>query len=154
METTNTFEIDLDGNRLLIVAGDSSEQLTMDTGVEDWTPATLVQWLDRKLHDPWISQTELLAWLGGVVTHLTQVRGLPLAQLMRCKFILARKLGEKIRGFRQMERDRVYQLNLFGPKRGWRFLSMMASNSSTGCMPTCRSIAAPNSPFAIISWAR
>ena len=116
VETTNTFEIDLDGNRLLIVAGDSSEQLTMDTGVEDWTPATLVQWLDRKLRDPWISQTELLAWLGGVVTHLTQVRGLPLAQLMRCKFILARKLGEKIRGFRQIERDKVYQLNLFGPE--------------------------------------
>ena len=116
VETTNTFEIDLDGNRLLIVAGDSSEQLTMDIGVKDWRPATLVQWLDRKLRDPWISQTELLAWLGGVVTHLTQVRGLPLAQLMRCKFILARKLGEKIRRFGQMERDKVYQLNLFGPE--------------------------------------
>ena len=116
VETTNTFEIDLDGNRLLIVAGDSSEQLTMDIDVEDWRPANLVQWLDRKLRDPWISQTELLAWLGDVVTHLTHERDLPLAQLMRCKYILARKLGEKIKGFRQMERNKVYQLNLFGPE--------------------------------------
>ena len=116
VETTNTFEIDLDGNRLLIVARDSSEQLTMDIDVEDWTLANLVQWLDRKVRDPWISQAELLAWLGDVVTHLTHERGLPLAQLMRCKFILARKLEEKIKGFRQMERDKVYQLNLFGPE--------------------------------------
>ena len=74
------------------------------------------QWLDRKVRDPWISQTELLAWLGDAVTYLRRDRGLPLAQLMRCKFILARKLGEKIKGFRQMERDKVYQLNLFGPE--------------------------------------
>ena len=116
VETTNSFEIDLDGNRLLIVAKDSSEQLTMDIDVDDWTPANLVQWLDRKVRDPWISQTELLAWLGDAVTYLTRDRGLPLAQLMRCKFILARKLGEKIKEFRQMERDKVYQLNLFGPE--------------------------------------
>ena len=116
VETTNTFEIDLDGNRLLIVARDSSEQLTMDIDVEDWTPANLVQWLDRKVRDPWISQTEMLVWLNDVVTHLTHVRGLPLAQLMRCKFILARKLSEKIKGFRQIERDKVYRLNLFGPE--------------------------------------
>ncbi|MEF9605213.1 restriction endonuclease subunit R, partial [Paracoccus sp. PXZ] len=116
IETTNTFEIDLDGNRLLISAGDTSEQLTLDVDVDGWTPGGLVQWLDRKVRDPWISQAELLAWLGDVVTYLTRDRGLPLTQLMRCKFILARKLAAKIQGFRQMERDKVYQLNLFGPE--------------------------------------
>ncbi|WGR61353.1 restriction endonuclease subunit R [Paracoccus ferrooxidans] len=115
IETTNTFEIDLDGNRLLISAGDTSEQLTLDVEVDGWTPSSLVQWLDRKVRDPWISQAELLAWLGDVITYLTRDRGLPLAQLMRCKFILARKLAAKIQGFRQTERDKVYQLNLFGP---------------------------------------
>ncbi len=116
VETTNTFEIDLDGNRLLIAAGDSSEGMLKDVEVYDWTPASLVGWLDSKVRDPWISQTELLAWLGDVITYLTRDRSLPLAQLMRCKFILARKLGEKIKGFRQKERDKVYQLNLFGPE--------------------------------------
>lgn len=115
VETTNTFEIDLDGNRLLISSGDSSEQLTMDVDVEDWTPNALVQWLDRKVRDPWISQVELMSWLSDVVTYLNRDRDIPLAQLMRCKFILARKLGEKIKGFRQKEREKVYQDNLFGP---------------------------------------
>lgn len=116
VETTNTFEIDLDGNRLLIAASDSSEQLTMDVDVEDWTPASLVRWLDGKVRDQRIGQPEMLAWLGDVVTYLNRDRGLPLAQLMRCKFILARKLGDKLKGFRQAERDRVYQLNLFAPQ--------------------------------------
>ncbi|MCB0827008.1 MAG: DEAD/DEAH box helicase family protein [Armatimonadetes bacterium] len=115
VETTNTFEIDVDGSRLLISAGDSSDQLTLDIDVEDWTPNSLVRWLDKKVRDPWISQTELLAWLGDVVTYLIRDRQLPLSQLMRCKFILARKLGDKIKGFRQAERDKVYQMNLFGP---------------------------------------
>lgn len=116
VETTNTFEIDLDGNRLSISTADGSDQLSLDIEVEDWTPKALVRWLDGKIRDPWIGQTELMAWLNDVVTHLNRDRGLPLSQLMRCKFILARKLNEKIRGFRQMERDKVYQMNLFGPE--------------------------------------
>ncbi|WP_066708966.1 DEAD/DEAH box helicase [Celeribacter ethanolicus] len=116
VETTNTFEIDLDGNHLSISAADSSEQLSLDIDVDDWTPNSLVRWLDGKVRDPWIGQAELLAWLSDVVTHLTRDRGIPLSQLMRCKFVLARKLNEKIRGFRQMERDKVYQMNLFGPE--------------------------------------
>ncbi len=114
IETTNTFEIDLDGNRLLISAADSAGQLSLDIEVDDWTPNSLVRWLDGKVRDPWISQAELLAWLSDVVTHLTRDRNIPLSKLMRCKFILARKLEEKIRGFRQAERDKVYQQNLFG----------------------------------------
>lgn len=116
VETTNTFEIDLDGNRLSISAADSSEQLNLDIDVDGWTPNALVRWLDGKVRDQWIGQAELLAWLSDVVTHLTRDRDIPLSQLMRCKFILARKLNEKIRGFRQMERDKVYQMNLFGPE--------------------------------------
>ncbi len=114
VETAHGFEIDLDGNRLTIAAADTSQQMLLDVDVEGWTTAGLVQWLDRKVRDPWISQAELLAWLSDVVTHLTRDRGIPLAQLMRCKFILARKLSEKIAGFHQMERDGVYQLTLFG----------------------------------------
>ena len=101
---------------MLISAGNSSDQLTMDVDVEDWTPNALVQFLDRKVRDPWISQVELLAWLSDVVTYLNRDRAIPLSQLMRCKFILARKLGEKIKGFRQAERNKVYQMSLFGPE--------------------------------------
>lgn len=61
VETTNTFEIDLDGNRLSISAADSSEQLSLDIDVDDWTPNSLVRWLDGKVRDQWIGQAELLA---------------------------------------------------------------------------------------------
>lgn len=116
VETTNTFEIDIDGSRLLIASGESSEQLTMDVDVEGWTPASLVRWLDGKVRDQRIGQPEMLAWLGDVVTYLNRDRNLPLVQLMRCKFILARKLDEKLKGFRQAERNKVYQMNLFAPE--------------------------------------
>jgi len=116
VETTNTFEIDLDGNRLLIKAADTSDQLTMDVDVKDWTPNSLVQWLDSKVRDPHISQAELLGWLSDMVTYLNVDRDIPLSQLMRCKFILARKLSDKLKGFRQAERNKVYQLNLFAPQ--------------------------------------
>jgi type III restriction enzyme len=116
VETTHTFEIDLNGNRLSISAGNSAEQLLLAVDVEDWTPESLVRWLDGKIRTPRTGQTELFAWLGDVVTHLTRDRAIPLSQLMRCKFILARKLSEKIGVFQQKERDKVYQMNLFGPQ--------------------------------------
>ncbi|RWU09214.1 restriction endonuclease subunit R [Pseudidiomarina gelatinasegens] len=115
VETTNAFEIDLDGNRLTVSVSDASSQLSLDIAVEDWTPNSLVRWLDSRIRDQWIGQAELLAWLSDIVENLTQERGIPLSQLMRCKFILARKLKQKIQSFRLLEREKVYQSNLFGP---------------------------------------
>jgi len=115
VETTNAFEIDLDGNRLTVSVSDASSQLSLDIAVEDWTPNSLVRWLDGRIRDQWIGQAELLSWLSDIVENLTQERGIPLSQLMRCKFILARKLKEKIQGFRLLEREKVYRTNLFGP---------------------------------------
>ena len=114
VETTHTFEIDVDGRRLQLSAVDSSEDLRLDVDVDGWTQPGLVGWLDGKLRDPWISQPELLAWLDDVVTHLVRDRDLPLAQLMRCRFILARALKDRIKAIRQAERGKVHQMTLFG----------------------------------------
>ena len=89
-QTNNTFEVDLDGNRLRIAPVSKSDQFTMAIHVEDWTETSLIHWLDQQLHDPYISQADLLGWLNAVVTHLIRERGIPLSQLMPCKFILAR----------------------------------------------------------------
>ncbi|MBC6437707.1 MAG: DEAD/DEAH box helicase family protein [Rhodobacteraceae bacterium] len=140
-ETTNGFEIDLDGNRLVIASATTSEHLTIDVDVDDRTHARLVAWLDRQLRDPDISQADRLAWLGDAVTYLNRDRGLPLSRLMRCKFILARKMSEKIRGFRQVERDKVFQHSVFGPdarvevsfKEGFTFFDGMYAD-----VPKCR----------------
>jgi len=129
VETSTTFEVDLDGNRLRMAAVSKTDLFTMPVHVEDWTEERLIRWLDRKLHSPFISQTDLLAWLNAVVTHLIRDRNIPLSQLMPCKFILARVLGEKIKACHQRARNNAYQACLLGPEaalevsfdRGFKF---------------------------------
>jgi type III restriction enzyme len=115
-ETARSFEIDLDGNRITYQFASEDEQLALDIEVEGWTPEALVLWLDKQVRQPDIHQSELLRWLREIVDHLMKKRGMHIAALMRCKFILARKLREKIATIRQSERDGVFQQYLFAPE--------------------------------------
>ncbi len=114
-QTARSFEIDLDGNRIAYQSATVAEQLVLDVDVEGWTPEALVLWLDRHVRQPDIGQGDLLGWLSGLVNHLTVSRRMHIAALMRCKFILARKVCEKIAAIRQSERECVYQRHLFAP---------------------------------------
>ena len=62
-QVADTFEIDLDGDKLTVAYSDQSEQLSLDIDVEGWTEPGLVQWLDRKVRDRFIGQGELIGWL-------------------------------------------------------------------------------------------
>jgi len=115
-ETARSFEIDLDGNRITYQFADEAEQLALDVDVDGWTPEALVLWLDRQVRQQDIHQSELLRWLRDLVGHLITARGMHIAALMRCKFILARKIREKIATIRQQERNGVYQRYLFAPQ--------------------------------------
>ena len=117
-ETARRFEIDLDGNRITYQFATEDEQLALDVGAEGWTPEALVLWLDRQVHQPDIQQSDLLRWLRDLVGHLITRRGMHIAALMRCKFILARKVHERIAAIRQHERNGVYQRYLFAPDAG------------------------------------
>ncbi len=75
------------------------------------TPQTLTRQAD-------IGQGELLRWLGDLVGHLIDDRNMHIAALMRCKFILARKIRSKMAAIRQQERKSVYKQYLFAPKAG------------------------------------
>lgn len=112
-ETARRFEIDLDGVRVAYQFTAEEQQFALDMDVEGWTPEVLVLWLDRQVRQPDIGQGDLVGWLSGVVNHLTVSRGLRVAALMRCKFILARKVKEKIAATRREEREGVYQRHLF-----------------------------------------
>lgn len=114
-ETARSFEIDLDGNRITYTFATEDEQLVLDVDVEGWTPEALTLWLDRQVRQPDIHQSELLRWLRDMIKHLIGTRGMHIAALMRCKFILARKVREKLAAIRQQERDGVYQRYLFAP---------------------------------------
>ena len=114
-KTARSFEIDLDGSRIAYQFATAADQLALDIDVEGWTPEALVLWLDRHVRQQDIGQGDLLGWLSGLVNHLTVSRGIHIAALMRCKFILARKACERISAIRQSERECVYQRHLFAP---------------------------------------
>ena len=112
-KTAHSFEIDLDGRRVTYQSGSEKEQMVLDTHVEVWTPEELVLWLDRQVRQTDIHQSELLKWLRELVDYLLRARGMTMAALMRCKFLLASKIENKIKVIRQRERTRVYQQYLF-----------------------------------------
>jgi len=114
-ETARNFEINLDGNRVAYQFAREEEQLLLNVPVEGWTPENLVLWLDRQVRQPDIKQLDLLKWLRDCVSHLIGPRKLHIAALMRAKFILARKLREKIAAYRKGEREKAYQRYLFAP---------------------------------------
>ena len=113
--TARSFEIDLDGKRVTYQFAREQKQLGLNIDVEGWTQQGLVQWLDGQVRQPDISQAELQKWLSGLTTYLLNTRQLHITALMRCKFILARRIRDKIDEIRRQERNNVYQQHLFAP---------------------------------------
>ena len=114
-ETARSYKIDVEFNRTTYQFVKEEEQLSLDVNVEGWTPEALTLWLDRQVHLPDIRQKELLRWLRDLVGYLTNSRGMHIAALMRCKFILARKVRELLNAIRRKVQDRAYQQWLFAP---------------------------------------
>lgn len=115
-EMARSFEINVDGNRVTYQFASEAEQLALDVDVEGWTSQNLVLWLDRQLRQPDIHQSDLLRWLTDCVGHLAGPRKVHVTALMRTKFILARKLRDRIAAARAAERNAVYQRYLFAPE--------------------------------------
>ena len=114
-ETARSFEIDIDGRHVTYRFASEREQLTLNIDVKGWTQEALVVWLDRQVRQDDIRQGERLKWLSDLVNHLMIGRGIHIAALMRCKFILARKIRDKINTIRRQERKSAYQQRLFAP---------------------------------------
>ncbi len=115
-ETARRFEVDIDGNRVTYTFASEEEQLALDVEVEGWTPEALVNWLDRRVRQPDVHQIELLRWLHDMIDHLVITRGMNISALMRCKFLLATRIQQKIKTIRQMEQESVYQQYLLEPE--------------------------------------
>ena len=115
-ETAHSFEIDIDGNQIKYQYLKEEQQLALNVDVEGWTSEVLILWLDREVHEQDLLQTELLKWLEDLVHHLLTGRMMHLSALMRCKFILARKIRNKIDDIRNKERNNAYQRNLLNPE--------------------------------------
>jgi type III restriction enzyme len=111
-----TFEIFLDGERMSLGQADAQTQLPWDAPVAEWTAERLAIWLDKQNHDAAFSQSDMLNWTTELVRYLTVSRGFAASQLYRLKFILSRKVAEKITAARKVARDAAHQKLLFGPQ--------------------------------------
>ena len=115
-KTAHGFSIDVDGNQVTYRVVDETEPFALNVDVDGWTPEGLVRWLTGQTRQMDIHPNELLKSLSDMVHHLMKGRGMSISALMRCKFILARKVKGKIDAIRRAEREKVYQQRLFEPE--------------------------------------
>lgn len=113
-ETAKTFAFDVEGAQLVWKLVDERAQISFLES--PWTETDLVRWLDGQLRQPDIRQEEMLTFLARTVQHLTRDRHFSLATLIRGKFILAKVLQEKIKGYRQAACYEGYRALLFSPQ--------------------------------------
>ncbi|WP_243368367.1 DEAD/DEAH box helicase [Microvirga solisilvae] len=115
-DNAQTFEIDVDGRRVVYSFAQEERQLALDIDIESWTPENLSIWLERQLRQPDIHPSDLLRWVRDAITHLMGLRRIPIASLMRAKFILANALKVRIAAIRRAEQETVYQRYLIAPE--------------------------------------
>lgn len=112
VDQSRTFLVDIDGEQVgWERAEDKQEAFTLGMAVE-WTSKELVSFLDRRVRQVDITQPQLIEWIRRAVQSLFD-RGFDLAQLVRAKFVIARKLGEQIKQARTAASEQNYQTTLF-----------------------------------------
>lgn len=110
-ETVNSFEIDVNGERVkykLIGA----EQLHLNDTATQVTERDLVRWLDVQLRRQYLSQPVLQGYLTKMVSHLIGDRGISLTALVRAKFQLVAALETEIERLRKEAIGKGFQLRL------------------------------------------
>lgn len=113
-DDSSTFEFDLDGNKV-VYEYKNDQQLDLTGVVTDWTITDLTRWLDKELQQPDVRQEVMLGWIGKALVYLVDRKKIPLTTLGRAKFILVRKLEERIAAARKSSYAKGYQETLFAP---------------------------------------
>jgi len=90
-------------------------QLALIATEPGWTVASFVNWLDRQIRHPDITQNQSSLFIHRIITFLIETRGLSLEQLARLKYRLRNAIEAKINTLRDRHRRDSYQQTLFGP---------------------------------------
>jgi type III restriction enzyme len=115
-DTAERWEVDLKGEKVVYKHLDQSVQLEIGLLKLTWTELQLSRWLDKECRQPDITQPVLLEFCRKVVAHLIEQRGIPLSDLLRFKYQLARAVQQKIAVYRQQAYTAGYQTFLFKSK--------------------------------------
>ena len=92
------------------------DQLNLDLVDTGWTSGELARWLNKKLQQSDVKWEVFLEYLRKVIASLEEVNKIPLATLVRARFLLGKFLLNKINTFRVEAYNNSYQQTLFAPQ--------------------------------------
>lgn len=137
---TQTYEFDLDGERLTYKSVDTQVQWNLYTAPHQQDALSLSRWLDRQCHAPDIAQVDMLEFCRRAVEKLLESGACDLSGLWLGKQLLAEALRRKIHQLREEARRKGYVQLLLAPtaKVEVRFDTVQAfptSGYAEGCLP-------------------
>lgn len=91
---THVYNIDIAGHKITESLQSTQQELNLGRSTQ-WEISTLVYWLTKKLKTEDIPYADVVEYLRRIIVNLQQ-QGAPLADLVRYRFILAKKLNEHI----------------------------------------------------------
>lgn len=115
-ERTDTYEIDVQGKRLVERHLKTQSVFDFDEVPTNWTDLQLSRELDPPLRRKDIRQEVLLEFIRRTLRYLEDRRGISLNTLYRVRVPLERALREKIEQYRQKAFSAGYQMRLFSPE--------------------------------------
>ncbi|MEI8327056.1 MAG: restriction endonuclease subunit R, partial [Betaproteobacteria bacterium] len=113
VQQSDLFEIYLEGERVRLKAADAA-QLSLDAVPTDAKENDLVRALEQQVRRPGLTQTETLAYVQRVVSHLLGERGFTLTALLRARFPLSQAIMQRMDGVVAQGRNEGFQALLFG----------------------------------------
>lgn len=111
-QASRTFLVDLDGREVAWEPVNEPQAAYIHRLAGEWSEKELVEFLDRRVRQHDVLQVQMLEWVRQGVASLRQ-RGFDLAQLVRGKYVIARKLEEQIELARKKAYSQAYQDTLF-----------------------------------------
>lgn len=115
-ENAERFEVDIQGERVVYSHLDQSIQLELGLLKLDMTDLQLSRWLDGQCRDDFIGQAKRLEFCRKLVSYLMAAQKIPLNDLVRFKYQLAKAVKEKIAAHRRAAYAKGFQTFLFAPE--------------------------------------
>lgn len=115
-ENTMVFSLDVDEKQVKQQVLNLSAKNSLNFGDTDVTSEVLVRWLDRKLKQVDVIQTQMIHFLSRLINGLLKKPDISLTALVRNKFPLSRAIEKLIQHHRLAAEKAGYQASLFDEK--------------------------------------
>ncbi len=107
--------VDIEKGHIRVEQDTAAYSVNLDLVPTEISQTDLVRWLDGRLRQADLPQTEMLAWLNRVVTGLQREKGYTLTALVRHRNRLSDSIAERLKKLRTTAQVKGLQLTLLGP---------------------------------------